>query len=203
MTPSIDLIATVIATSITTTSILGILLQELFKRWMSSRFDLALESIRLRNSEQLAALNAELEGQREMLKKVAQVRLEIFPRICEYVYRAKNELSAQIALFSKAQDRSAYRDALGQQVAVHSDALAEACFRNRFLLTEHQFSLLHTYKNYIQGLTSIIAIDEQVGDASWTETSLNSVAEELSTQLPKIVAALQTDEPLFRQRAAT
>jgi len=203
MTETMEVIITAVLASITSTSILGVLLQEFIKRWMNSRFDIELEVIKSRNAEQLAALNAELEGQREMLKRVAQVRMEVFPQICEKLYRAKNELSAQIGQFESVNERFILRSSLRELAEKHGDQVSDACFRYRFLLTDRQFSLLHKYKNQIQTLPSVVAVDEQLNDSSKTTSSLKAIKTALSEQLPVIIAALQTDEPLLRPHAAT
>ena len=190
---TLNVLASLIA-SLATSSIVGVLFLAFARRLLESRFDVYLETLKAKHAEQLAALSAQLEGDREALRKMAHERMSAYPIISEVAYRAKSVLCNRIdAVIVSTHGWDVECEQLGVDATRYADALAETCFKYRFLLSDDQFSLLHRYKQTVNVIQTVLAVERQLRDRTLTLRSLRNCRDTLEGDLAPLVRHLQGD----------
>lgn len=187
-----DAVYSAVAASLTVSSVVGAIAVAFMSRVINSKFDKQLEVIKAKNAEQLAQLNAALEGTKESSKQLSQLRVHEFRAMCEAAYRAKNEIRGLIeAISDDVLSNDASISDLTAACEMHAEAVAELCFKNRFLLSDRQFALVHDFKNTLKTAQRVIEVERNFSPPTILGAGVQNALRHLDDKLAPLIKSLQ------------
>lgn len=194
MSSTLEILTTVAAASITTTTVLGLVLHELLKRWLGSKFDREIESLKAKHSRELAHLQAQLANQGDAERRITQLRLDATPRICEAAYRAKKDTVEFIDYNSLKDRRAAFGRALKRLADKNQQALADLCIRYIGILSTSEFELLHNYKNLYDQLATAAGIIELKPTSEDAAASIATLRTKIEVRFEEVAQAFRSEQ---------
>ena len=193
MLSDLETLATVVAASVTTSTALGLLLHELLKRWLGSRFDREIESLKAKHAQELAHLQAQLASRSDAERRITQLGLDAVPRICETAYRAKKDTIDLIDSSPMKEKGAVFGRALKKLAQKNGQALADLCIQYCWLLPLEEFKLLHSYKELHEQLGVAAAVFEQTPASDEAVANIATLRRKMEAKFEAVAQAFRSD----------